>query len=253
MGEKLSTGFLQSLGAEPGKDVTTVIKELKAENVSLKKNVNELAETLARKSQSLLDALQAVDNINNAAEEATKRRMSLVNELPPMTPRSAGKMKKKVKAFHQRIRSKDLGKLSKKQLENDAALKNGKLPKPPKRRNSQIGLNGYSLSPKQGPHHRQTATFFKKAVGNETESQKLDLTKVKNGKELQFVSQQLTSDVATKAQNIENLEIANTQLLEQMQKMKKQMEEMSKNQHQNQSQSQSHTKNQQSQSISDLP
>merc|ERR1712154_129892 len=102
--EKLSSGFLQSLGAEPGKDVMTVIKELKAENVSLKKNVDELAETLARKSQSLLDALEAVHNMNDLQEEAVQRRMSLINEVqsPAITPRSGGKMKNKVKAFHQR-------------------------------------------------------------------------------------------------------------------------------------------------------
>ena len=210
--------------------------------------MDELAETLARKSQSLLDALQAVDNINNAAEDAIQRRISLINEVQPMlSPKSGGKMKNKVKAFHQRMRSKDLSKSHRKQLESEAALKNGKLPKPPKRRNSQIGLNGYSMSPKQGPpHHRPTATFFKKAVGNESDSKKLDLSKVKNGKELEFVSQALTSDVASKAQSIENLEMANTQLMEQMQRMKKQMEDMSKN-------TKSHVSNQESQSISDLP
>merc|ERR1712130_961546 len=167
--EKLSSGFLQSLGAEPGKDVMTVIKELKAENVSLKKNVDELAETLARKSQSLLDALEAVHNMNDLQEEAVQRRMSLINEVQPspITPRSGGgKMKNKVKAFHQRMRSKDLNK--KQSIDLDLALKNGKLPKPPKRRNSQVGLNGYSLTPKKGPHHRPTATFFKKAVGNQS-------------------------------------------------------------------------------------
>merc|ERR1712190_583105 len=135
---------------------------------------------------------------------------------------SGGRMKKKVRALHRRMTSKDLNKISKKQLESDAALANGKLPKPPKRRNSQVGLNGYSLSPRKGPHHRPTATFFKKAVGNQSanEEQKLDISNAKNGKELQFVSQQLTSDVKNKAQSIENLEMANTQLMEQMQKMK---------------------------------
>merc|ERR1712154_562950 len=96
--------------------------------------------------------------------------MSLINEVQTpssaITPRSGGKMKNKVKAFHQRMRSKDLNK--KQSIDLDLALKNGKLPKPPKRRNSQVGLNGYSLTPKKGPHHRPTATFFKKAVGNQS-------------------------------------------------------------------------------------
>ena len=60
---KLSTGFLQSLGAEPGKDVRKYIKDLKQNNVELKEQVETLAETLARKERSLIEALQAVDQL----------------------------------------------------------------------------------------------------------------------------------------------------------------------------------------------
>lgn len=61
--EHLSNGFLQSLGASPGKDAYTVIKELKDNNTNLTKQVDLLAETLARKEKSLFEALKAVDEV----------------------------------------------------------------------------------------------------------------------------------------------------------------------------------------------
>ena len=45
-------------------------------------------------------------------------------------------------------------------------------------------------------------------------------------KELEFLSQKLSSDVADKTQSIANLSTANTVLLEQMQRMKSEMERM---------------------------
>merc|ERR1712038_2030154 len=68
--EKLTAGFLQSLGVEPDddRDISTVLKDLKADNEDLNDRVDILGVSLARKQQSLWEALQAVDNI--AMEEA---------------------------------------------------------------------------------------------------------------------------------------------------------------------------------------
>eukprot|EP01083_Nonionella_stella_P124505 375984_1 len=206
--DKLSAGFLQSLGAEPGKDVTTVIKELKQRNVALQANVDTLAETLARKQQSLLQALEAMDNI---AMEDEKQQYPADHHLNT-------KVKQKLKQFNERRKSFGHALHLKKddQASDSDVIKTG-LPKPPKRRNSQVGIK---------PHHRPTATFFKRAVGDQPP---LDMSSAKNGKELQFVSQQLTNDVANKTQSIQNLEMANTALMQQMQKMQKQMKQMEQN------------------------
>merc|ERR1712087_648031 len=57
-------------------------------------------------------------------------------------------------------------------------------------------------------------------------SKKAMMETAKHVKELQFLSQKLSSDVATKSQSIENLSTANTVLLEQMQRMKSEMERL---------------------------
>eukprot|EP01084_Bolivina_argentea_P216208 367346_1 len=222
--EKLSAGFLQSLGAEPGTDITTHIKQLKANNKDLQRKVDELAATLARKSESLVHALQAVDNLamidekNQVAQYVAASQ--LVNEVQPAVNNNSrssnkDKMKNKLKELNARRKSFSMNK------NKDSASNISGLPKPPKRRNSQVGIK---------PHHRPTATFFKRAVGDHstTHQNKLNISNAKNGKELQFVSQQLTSDVANKTQSIQNLELANTALMEQMEKMKKQMDDMKK-------------------------
>merc|ERR1719150_2964983 len=54
----------------------------------------------------------------------------------------------------------------------------------------------------------------------------LTLQNAKHMKELEFLSQKLSSDVADKTQSIANLSTANTVLLEQMQRMKQEMDRM---------------------------
>merc|ERR1719499_2098687 len=63
--QKLTAGFLQSLGVEPDdeRDIGTVLKDLKEDNEDLNDRVDILGVSLARKQQSLWEALQAVDNI----------------------------------------------------------------------------------------------------------------------------------------------------------------------------------------------
>jgi len=68
--DTLTTGLLHTLGAQPGRDVYGATKTLKAENAHLKDTVDTLAESLSRKQQSLMEALQAVDNVCAAERNA---------------------------------------------------------------------------------------------------------------------------------------------------------------------------------------
>jgi len=71
--EQLSNSFLQSLGADPNKDFRTVIKDMKDNNVDLTQQVDLLAETLARKERSLIEALKAVDDLLQYEEQTITR------------------------------------------------------------------------------------------------------------------------------------------------------------------------------------
>eukprot|EP00483_Globobulimina_turgida_P003065 UN03070 len=75
---------------------------------------------------------------------------------------------------------------------------------------------------------RLNASFFKNVNDNsyKNDNNKLSIDNVKNVKEMQFLSQQLTNDVANKTQSIQDLGIANAVLFEQMEKMKNVMEQM---------------------------
>jgi len=59
-----------------------------------------------------------------------------------------------------------------------------------------------------------------------TKPKELTLQNAKHMKELEFLSQKLSSDVADKTQSIANLSTANSVLLEQMQRMKQEMDRM---------------------------
>mmetsp|Transcript_47423 Transcript_47423/g.76072 ORF Transcript_47423/g.76072 Transcript_47423/m.76072 type:complete len:722 (+) Transcript_47423:64-2229(+) len=261
--EKLSAGFLQSLGAEPGKDVTTVIRELRQSNKSLRGRVETLAATLERKNASLLEALKAVDTI--AMEDEKKESTNYQAQSAEAGSASAttangqhagnGKMRERLRhSFHERRKSLTTSlrnlknKSSQHQNQNlydDEASNSGGLtglPRPPKRRNSQVGLNG-------NPHHRPTATFFKRAAGDNNDENELNADNAKNGKELQFVSQKLTHDVANKTEAIENLEATNTALMEQMQKMQKEMNSLK----QHQTNDDKHANTNSNDNITDLP
>lgn len=74
--EKLSAGFLQSLGADPGTDVAAVVKELRTNNVKLQQEVDQLASRLARKNQSLMEALSAVNEITMEDEKKEQYQMN---------------------------------------------------------------------------------------------------------------------------------------------------------------------------------
>eukprot|EP01084_Bolivina_argentea_P266966 452999_1 len=220
--EKLSAGFLQSLGAEPGKDVRSVIKELRDNNQSLQDKVDTLAETLSRKQQSLIEALQAVDHISIMEEEKNQFQ----NIMKPKQPHQQqnGKFARRMSRSLAQMKKS----LNNNDNNNDIEIKQlSSLPKPPKRRNSQIGFGN------EKPHHRPTATFFKKAVGDNSASSysqnKINPNDVKSSKEMEFLSQQLTSDVAKKTESIQNLQMANSALVEKMQQMKQQMDSMKPN------------------------
>merc|ERR1719361_1479606 len=266
---QLSAGFLQSLGADPGTDVAAVVKELRTNNVKLQQQVDQMAETLARKNQSLIEALQAVDSI---AMEDEKHQSELQNfreeQKMALSPRASHRrnpssgIRDKVKAFHQRRKS--LRHSSQQSISDvDPSALSG-LPKPPKRRNSQLGLH----TPNSKPHHRPTATFFKDAMSDPNHGplphphhrphhqpprpNQLTIANAKNGKELQFVSQQLTNDVVQKSESIENLQMANTALMQEMTAMKMQMQQLQSATKTNQ-QVQSQISHTESNSINDLP
>merc|ERR1711902_315067 len=136
-----------------------------------------------------------------------------MNEVQPQ--QNNGKMRNTLKSLNQRRKS--IGLKNKNNNNNNSEISG--LPKPPKRRNSQIGVTGLGIgTPKNSkPHHRPTATFFKKAVTNNNNknnqlNMKNNQLNINNVKELQFVSQQLTTDVANKTQSIQNLEFANSAL-----------------------------------------
>ena len=179
---------------------------------------------MARKNQSLLEALRAVDSIamedekhQSEFQQFKEQQNEILLSSPRMKPmhrrmNSSG-LRERVKSFHQRRKS--LRHSSQQSISDESALSG--LPKPPKRRNSQLGLNNLSSK----PQHRPTATFFKDAVGDSVHgqlpphhrphlqsprAQPLSIANAKNGKELQFVSQQLTNDVAQKSGKIENLQ-----------------------------------------------
>ena len=243
--------FILIKGAEPGKDVTTVIKELRQSNKDLQEKVETLAATLERKNASLLEALQAVDTITNEEEKTSQQHQELMNLMnSPTSNGGNATMRERLKSLNQRRKSFGLNKQS--SINNSQSDVNGGLtglPRPPKRRNSQVGLNGNGVP--KGAHHRPTKTFFKKL--GDVEDDGLNINNAKNGKELQFVSQQLTSDVANKAASIQNLEMANTALLEQMAKMQKQMNDLQKNSSKNDSNNAGNNKHTNDASITDLP
>jgi len=264
---QLSAGFLQSLGADPGTDVAAVVKELRTTNENLQQEVDQLAETLARKNLSLMEALTAVDDIaiedSNSKSQLHHFRESQTLSSPRMgghrrTPSSG--LRERVKSFHHRRKS--LRNSSNQSISDESVLSG--LPKPPKRRNSQLGLLPMNGSK---PQHRPTATFFKEAVGDHMNSglphpqrghlhsprmQPLTLQNAKHGKELQFVSQQLTHDVAQKTESIENLQMANTALLQKMTAMQSKMNKMATKSSQSASNPVPMVNNE-SNSINDLP
>merc|ERR1712087_390622 len=111
--KSIMSGFLQSLGAEPGTDPTVVITKLKKDNGQLQNKVDTLAETLARKQQSLIAALQAVDSLAMEDEKTQFREAQrLMNEVQAPSSRherqlssSNGKMRGKLQALNQRRKS----------------------------------------------------------------------------------------------------------------------------------------------------
>merc|ERR1719148_260328 len=107
------------------------------------------------------------------------------------------------------------------------------------RRDSQIlsaeFLKGSGLAIPPSPRRRAASPKSQSARNGRVErkvrvnnSKKAMMETAKHVKELQFLSQKLSSDVATKSQSIENLSTANTVLLEQMQRMKNEMEQMAR-------------------------
>eukprot|EP00486_Rosalina_sp_Unknown_P002912 CAMPEP_0201566378 /NCGR_PEP_ID=MMETSP0190_2-20130828/6114_1 /ASSEMBLY_ACC=CAM_ASM_000263 /TAXON_ID=37353 /ORGANISM="Rosalina sp." /LENGTH=708 /DNA_ID=CAMNT_0047985003 /DNA_START=31 /DNA_END=2157 /DNA_ORIENTATION=+ len=258
--ERLSTGFLQSLGAEPGKDVSTVIKELRQTNQDLKEKVDTLAATLERKNASLLEALQAVDTITNEEEKTNEKINAMasqsMSQINNQNGGGNGKMRERLRSFNQRRKSFGLKNNNIQNAMNSGSMEaNGGLtglPRPPKRRNSQVGLNGNAMSSLKGAHHRPTATFFKKIGDNELNgdgNNKLTADKAKNGKEAQFVAQQLTAENAQQTDNIHNLETVNTALMAKLKTMEQQMQQLQKGSNDNNK----HSKNESNGTITDLP
>merc|ERR1712013_533971 len=166
-----------------------------------------------------------------------------------------GKMRDKLKSLNQRRKSLVMKRGSSASKSEDGNGNGGGmtgLPKPPKRRNSQVGMDEEKYNngkgKKKGPHHRPTATFFKKAVGDgdmgSVTKNGLSVATAKNGKELQMVSQALSSDLASKTESMQHLQMANTALMQKMESMQLQMKQMQNTQN-------GHSQN--DNSISDLP
>jgi len=286
--QTLTAGFLQSLGVDTSavtgdvkggefdsENVTTLIKSLKTDNSDLNEKVDTLAVSLARKQQSLWEALQAVDNIAMEDEKVQHEldryrkgyvtsnvgnngNVNLKERLSEWTRsakrKSISDMFSPISTLARRNSSTALGLgvdglgdgehetargfigVSGIDDEDVSPCPSPLLPSTPsnaaERRDSQIlsaeFLKGSGLaSPRRNgstPRSARKANVQHK-VHN---SKKAMMETAKHVKELQFLSQKLSSDVATKSQSIENLSTANTVLLEQMQRMKNEMEQMAR-------------------------
>jgi len=244
---------------------------LRTNNVKLQQEVDQLASRLARKNQSLMEALSAVNEITMEDEKKEQYQMNQAKQNGPLSPRMSHRrspsnaLKEKVKSFHQRRKS--MRHSQNQSISDESTLSAlGKLPHPPKRRNSQLGLT----SPKSKPQHRPTATFFKDAVGDSVvngqlphphapshrlQSPRANLTiaNAKHGKELQFVSQQLTHEVSQKTESIENLQLANTALMQEMATMQMQMQQLASQNTTANKPSTAQMTHHESNSINDLP
>jgi len=257
--QKLTAGFLQSLGVEPDdeRDIGTVLKDLKEDNEDLNDRVDILGVSLARKQQSLWEALQAVDNIAMEEqilnEELEQLRQNGAGDggATNTTTTTSGGIKHHLRRMSLSLQKQRRGSMSMTGLdaEDESAIVNGGF----------IGVSPIDddepLSPNTCylPHEMDTqsdrrrdsevltAEFLRNLTGKRGQSgitnngfgsfvrskpKQLTLQNAKHMKELEFLSQKLSSDVADKTQSIANLSTANTVLLEQMQRMKQEMDRM---------------------------
>eukprot|EP01083_Nonionella_stella_P046496 124521_1 len=198
---KLYSGLVESIPS------TTVIATLKNNNIELKNTVDTLAESLARKQQSLIEALQAVDNI---ASNDEKTHQQLEQIKLQSNENEEGKIRKTLKQWNQRRKS---IKISRKLSIRRKASSDDEVSR---------SVDGSTAS------DMMNAAFFKRvnAAAENKADEELNVDNAKNVVEMHFLSQQLSRDVANKTQSIENLEMANTVLFEQMAKMKQQMHQM---------------------------
>jgi len=185
---RLRAGFLQSVGVDPEMgvvwDVAAVIKELRTNNDSLRRRVEELAKMLARKNLSLMEALEACDDIAiedqrietqlHHFREHSREDMISPLSTPRSVPRSprhrrtasdglqnrpslirtaSGGLRERVKTFHQK--RKLLRQSSNQSVSDVLVLCGSGSPKPPQRRNSLIKLSKDSSK----PQHRLQATW----------------------------------------------------------------------------------------------
>jgi len=144
--------------------------------------------SLSRKQQSLLEALQAVDNVAAQFEEYKQRHLERQDVIER---NKTQRIKSKLKEWNQRRKS--------------------------------IGIHRKMSNSFNVKHNQSDSAFINIPDINDNDNNH-DL----NAKEMQILSQKLSFDVANKTQSIQNLEIANTVLLGQMQKMKMEMDEMEK-------------------------
>eukprot|EP00484_Ammonia_sp_Unknown_P027724 CAMPEP_0197039940 /NCGR_PEP_ID=MMETSP1384-20130603/16700_1 /TAXON_ID=29189 /ORGANISM="Ammonia sp." /LENGTH=577 /DNA_ID=CAMNT_0042470615 /DNA_START=40 /DNA_END=1773 /DNA_ORIENTATION=+ len=241
--DALTNGLLQSLGAEAGKDITAVVKELKHQNLELKKTVNTLAESLARKQQSLLEALQAVDDTTMQEErlyrQQTVHKLKDSNEdeedLQHQTIKLRFKRWNERRKSNRRRRRGSTGNILHSRTRNDSSSDHD-FTRVPTASHPEMVDAPHSPNRVKATWIKQQMTRRRNANENENDvdeeckyplKQSVDDASKSNEtqvKEMQFLSQKLSMDVATKAQSISQLEMTNTMLIDQMQRMKQQVE-----------------------------
>jgi len=276
--QTLTAGFLQSLGVETkvgdeedggnggqfdSENVTTLIKSLKTDNGVLSEKVDTLAVSLARKQQSLWEALQAVDNIA-MEDEKVQNELDRYRKGYVANGAGNGRIKERLSEWTRHAKRKSISDIfqpistlarrtstSALGVDDDGEHETARgfigvsgvddedvspCPSPlstpaisAERRDSQIlsaeflkGSGLTSPSPRRNGH----GNFLSGPQPRKVNSKKAMMETAKHVKELQFLSQKLSSDVASKSQSIENLSTANTVLLEQMQRMKNEMERL---------------------------
>ena len=225
------------MGAEPGKDVTTVIKELKGNNVELKRTVDTLAESLSRKQISLIEALQAVDNTQMEFDQYKQQKMEenkqqLMNDEADNnnnnnTSGKKGKIKDKLKKWNKRRKSIHMKRMGRRRsTTSESHMSNLS--------NSEFMGVSDLRDVDFGSIPKQTALFVQRSLNemndddddNKYGDDELNIDNAKTAKEMQILSQKLSNDVKNRSQTVENLQMTNSYLLDQMKKMKMQIDEM---------------------------
>jgi len=258
--EKITKGFLQTLGVDPDdeRDVSMILRDLKADKEDLNNQVDILGVSLARKQQSLWEALQAVDNIA-MEDETLHEELEHLRHLEGGGGGSSGMsttvaIKEKLRRMSHSFQIQRRGSLaafsglgSMDAAEESAIVSGGFIGVSPIDDDEPLTPNSYTspmeahLSTKDRDRRRDsevlTAEFLRNLPGRggstgphsrfmQPKRKELTMQNAKHMKELEFLSQKLSSDVADKTQSIANLSTANSVLLDQMQKMKVEMERM---------------------------